>query len=100
MSDPSMLQLKYKDYKEIIMQDLICEKMSLPKKPTPKPRKRKKHDLDQSALLAKDPPRRAKLYSLLEENFLKQVILYSAGAFLSCVQFWEYFKLLNGSSVT
>lgn len=56
MSDLSMLQLKYKDYKEIIMQDLICAKTSLPKKPTPKPRKRKKHDLDQSALLTKDPP--------------------------------------------
>lgn len=56
MSDLSMPQLKYKDYKEIIMQDLIWAKTRLPKKPTPRPRKRKKHDLDQLALLVKDPP--------------------------------------------
>lgn len=75
MTDLSMLQLTYRDYKEIIRQDLICKKMRLPKKPTPKPRKRKKHDLDQLALLVKDPPL-AMLYSLLEEKLHNSFILY------------------------
>lgn len=56
MTDLSMLLLKYRDYKEIIRQDLIHTKIRLPKYPTPKPRKRKKHDLDQLVLLVKDPP--------------------------------------------
>jgi len=80
-----MLQLKYRDYKEITQQDLICTKMRLQKKPIPKAGKNKNHYLDQLALPGEDLPL-AMLYSLLEEDFHKQFILCSAGAFLSCIR--------------
>lgn len=82
MTDLSMLQLKYRDYKEIVRQDWICAKKRLPKNPAQA--QKKTHYLNQLALRVKDTPF-ATLYSLLTENFHKQLILCSAETFFFCV---------------
>lgn len=70
---------------QMIRHNLVCTKRSP---------KRKKHDVDQLAPLAKDPPHPhppppplAMLHSLLEENFYRQFVLYSPRAFLSLIVF-------------
>lgn len=82
--------------------ELDLQKNEITKNPILNPEKEKKHDLNQLELLVKDIPL-AMLYSLLNKNFHKHIILCSVEALFLCRALTfeiDYFKLLNTNSIS